>query len=198
MLTRYAGVAVVATGALIILSLDRRPLRFRLHDAAIFVAISLALPVAWSIRNRLVLGSATNRVIAWHPVTFAHLVDLAHVCWKWVGSDEPIRPVLTFAAALLTLAVLIAAFRAARKSIDKSANVAAAMLLYIAAFGITLALSISLVDFYTPVDDRVLSPIYVAGVVLRRNLVARIAAGSPASALKRNSSPSSAILCARD
>jgi 4-amino-4-deoxy-L-arabinose transferase-like glycosyltransferase len=67
-LTRYAGLALVATFvvALLILHTDWKK---RLVSTGIFLASMMPWVLGWSIRNRLVAGNATNRAFAWHPLT---------------------------------------------------------------------------------------------------------------------------------
>src|SRR5687768_15644521 len=71
-LTRYAGLALVVTFvlALIVLHIDWRK---RLTSVAIFLAGVLPWILGWAIRNRLVAENATNRVLAWHPITSDNL-----------------------------------------------------------------------------------------------------------------------------
>src|SRR5688572_30602084 len=71
-LTRYAGLALVATFvvALMVLHIDWRK---RLTSVAIFLAGVLPWILGWAIRNRLVAENATNRVLAWHPITSENL-----------------------------------------------------------------------------------------------------------------------------
>ena len=67
-LTRYAGLALIATFvvALIILRPDWRK---RFVSIGIFLAAVLPWILGWTVRNRLVAENATNRVLAWHPIT---------------------------------------------------------------------------------------------------------------------------------
>jgi hypothetical protein len=166
MLTRYAGLSLLLAGMTFILMLAAAPVRSRIVAALAFAALAAAIPLAWTMYNAIALGSATNRVIAWHPVGFRHLIDVAQACWNWLGGDAPVYPALTFLAAACALAVVIAAF-AVR-------NVLAIVLtLFIALTGMVLALSISLIDFHTPLDTRVLSPVYAAWVVLAGSVLAK-------------------------
>ena len=71
-LTRYAGIALVATFIVALLIL-RDGWRTRLTSVGIFMASVLPWIVGWAIRNRLVAENATNRVLAWHPVTADNL-----------------------------------------------------------------------------------------------------------------------------
>jgi 4-amino-4-deoxy-L-arabinose transferase-like glycosyltransferase len=67
-LTRYAGLALVATFIVALLALHT-DWRKRLTGIGIFLASVIPWVLGWSIRNRLVAGNATNRAFAWHPLT---------------------------------------------------------------------------------------------------------------------------------
>ena len=67
-LTRYAGIALVAT-FIVALVILRDGWRTRLTSIGIFLAAVLPWIVGWSIRNSLVAENATNRALAWHPIT---------------------------------------------------------------------------------------------------------------------------------
>jgi len=71
-LTRYAGIALVATFIVALLIL-RDGWRTRLTSIGIFLAAVLPWILGWAIRNRLVAENATNRMLAWHPVTADNL-----------------------------------------------------------------------------------------------------------------------------
>lgn len=67
-LTRYAGLSLAAVfiAALLIL---HGTWRKRLTSAGIFLAGFLPLALAWTIRNRLLAESVTNRTVVYHPIT---------------------------------------------------------------------------------------------------------------------------------
>jgi 4-amino-4-deoxy-L-arabinose transferase-like glycosyltransferase len=67
-LTRYAGLALVATFIVALLVLHTDWIK-RLASAGIFLAGVIPWALGWSIRNRLVAENATNRAFAWHPLT---------------------------------------------------------------------------------------------------------------------------------
>src|SRR5207244_3670653 len=122
---------------------------------------------SWTIRNRILLGSATNRVIAFHPIGWTHLRDGARAAMQWLLVDKPIHPFVTAGEAMTALAVVVAAaVIAIRRRRERRGQLAGAMVIFIGCFAILLVVSISLVDYHTPVDTRVLAPIYAAWVVL--------------------------------
>ena len=67
-LTRYAGLALVATFIVAICVL-RTSWRKRFTSIGVFLAGFLPFALGWAIRNRIVADSGTNRAFAWHPIT---------------------------------------------------------------------------------------------------------------------------------
>lgn len=71
-LTRYAGLALAAT-YIVALVILRDNWRKRLASVGSLLASVLPWILGWAIRNRLVAENATNRVLAWHPITVDNL-----------------------------------------------------------------------------------------------------------------------------
>jgi hypothetical protein len=71
-LTRYAGLALLVT-FIVALILLHDTWRKRLISAGIFLGSFIPFALAWSIRNRLLADSATNRTIVFHPITLENL-----------------------------------------------------------------------------------------------------------------------------
>ncbi|HEX2696528.1 MAG TPA: phospholipid carrier-dependent glycosyltransferase, partial [Anaerolineales bacterium] len=67
-LTRYAGLALVATFVVALIVLHDT-WRKRLVSVGIFLASVLPWMIGWAIRNQIVGGSVTNRDLIWHPIT---------------------------------------------------------------------------------------------------------------------------------
>jgi len=67
-LTRYAGLALVATFIVAICVL-RTSWRKRLTSVGIYLAGFLPFALGWAIRNSIVADNVTNRAFAWHPIT---------------------------------------------------------------------------------------------------------------------------------
>src|SRR5574340_77556 len=71
-LTRYAGLALAATFAVALVLIHNSWPR-RLANLGIFVGSLLPWVGGWAVRNALVGGTATNRVLVWHPITQSNL-----------------------------------------------------------------------------------------------------------------------------
>src|SRR4030095_7547251 len=67
-LTRYAGLALVAT-FVVALFILHKTWRKRFVSIGIFLESVLPWFLTWSLRNWLVAGNTTNRTFAWHPLT---------------------------------------------------------------------------------------------------------------------------------
>ena len=67
-LTRYSGLALVATFVVALLILHKT-WKQRLRGVGFFLESVLPWVLCWSIRNRLVAGNTTNRTFVWHPLT---------------------------------------------------------------------------------------------------------------------------------
>ena len=71
-LTRYAGLALVATFVVAIFVL-RSTWRKRFTSIGIFLTGFLPFALGWALRNRLIAENATNRAFVWHPVTLENI-----------------------------------------------------------------------------------------------------------------------------
>jgi 4-amino-4-deoxy-L-arabinose transferase-like glycosyltransferase len=71
-LTRYSGLALIATFVAALLILEKG-WRRKLTRSVSFVAGTLPWILGWTFRNQLVAENATNRTFAWHPLTAENL-----------------------------------------------------------------------------------------------------------------------------
>lgn len=87
-LTRYSGIALIAT-FVVALFILHKSWKQRFTSIGIFIAGTLPWILGWTIRNRLVADSATNRTFSWHPLTSENLnIGLQTVADALI----PIRP----------------------------------------------------------------------------------------------------------
>lgn len=84
LLTRYAGVALTATGVMAMLLLGKRLGSQRILDIALFGALSCLPVVLWLGRNLAVAGSAASREIAFHPLTGEDLRFALGIISSWL------------------------------------------------------------------------------------------------------------------
>ncbi len=147
---RYAGLAVIAAGAVYVLW------RYGWRRAFLFGGLAV-LPVAgWLVRGSVVGESA--RQLVWHPISGEHIVQALIT----LGGRYWFAP---------AVAVLLVAYWGRRRAGLGSAwpdvpPVVVLCGLFIAFYGAFLVASISLFDFFTPLDSRILSPVLFTGWVI--------------------------------
>jgi hypothetical protein len=172
-MTRYAGVSLVFTGLLGILLLSKKDFVKRLIDIVVWGACSSFLTVLWVIRNRLATETMTNRQIVFHPIGTEHLQTAAGTMSQWLFYTYKI-PVAIGAFVLVAGLFIVAYILFHEKEQETETGLlcfSRLTLLFAFVYGITLVFSISFVDAHTPLNNRILSPVYVAGLVASLSVV---------------------------
>jgi hypothetical protein len=154
-IVRYAGIPFVAV-AVAILFISRR----KIGETLLFGDITLIPIMLWVIY--LANNSTepdTIRMFAPHIIPLSKLLDGARAIGGWFV--PVVVPLRTGWAGLIVLLVLVAYYDFFRKNIHTTV---AKFLLFIGAFqgfyGLFLLISISFFDAHTPLDSRILAPIY--------------------------------------
>lgn len=179
LLTRYAGAALVGAGGLSLLLLDRRRWLHRLGASVAFGSISI-LPLAlWMLYILATAGRASSRELAFHPIgreQFGQALDTI-AGWLLIPNTAPMA--IKFGALIVAGAALAGAWAKAQ-AVPTLVKVLGLFIVIYLAF---LALSLSFFDANTPLDNRILSPLYAAGLIAAlATLSAHIRRGTPAVA----------------
>jgi hypothetical protein len=167
LLTRYAGLALVPAAAVALLVRGPGPPRQRAFQAGALTAIALGPLALWLARNVAQTGSAANRSLAFHPPGLGPLEDGLRTLSFWVWPFQ-MGSLLGVAVGLVVLVWAVRAQLAARGG----SPLRRLLWLFAASYGLFLGLSLCFVDADTPLRERVLSPLYVFGVVLLATLAA--------------------------
>ncbi|MCP4139458.1 MAG: phospholipid carrier-dependent glycosyltransferase [Chloroflexi bacterium] len=177
-LTRYAGLSLLATFIVAILILRpnwQKPFR----SLAFFLVGAIPPILVWMIRNKLVSGSATNRALAWHPVTvdnaqrglksfFSFIVPSPALRASWIENYSLLAIILS----VITLYLLFWLIRSglgyfsSPEKITHSEIIPFITTLYIFSYMGSLLISLSFFDAATPLNDRILSPVYISLFVI--------------------------------
>jgi len=172
-LTRYAGVALVATGALAILLLSKEKWKKRSTDTVLFCLISAVPTALWMIRNLLIAGTTTARDIGFHPITVGHFQSAFNSVSSWLlpGAIPFARGVsLLIVVALFAFIFLVTLRKGERNQKECGheglARLSMLLAIFVGMYGLMLIIVISFFDAYMPIDDRYLSPVYVPTLVL--------------------------------
>ena len=177
-LARYAALSLLAT-VIAVLLITHKNWRERLKSVVILALSAFPWILAWSVRNRVVGGSFTNRVLGWHPIkldnwelgvkTFAEFIaPLRSVR----GAIKQIPASFEIILFLIGLGLLIWVLykgvpyflrpaQAARPEVLPFTNA-----LYVIVYMSVLMLTMTLFDPATKFQVRILSPIYPSLLLL--------------------------------
>lgn len=186
-LTRYVGGAVVATGVLVIAVAPQGSGRRKLGHLALYAGLALLPIAAWYLRNLVLTGTATNRLLIFHPVALATLRAAAGTVSSWLLPST--APVWLKAGILLTVAMGFVAtalwawwrafwsaqYREAGPDRRKDAlRLATVLVAFAAVYVVFLAASLTFFDASTKLDSRILSPVFLAAMMAILALVATL------------------------
>ncbi len=176
LLTRYAGAALVLTGVAA-LFFAARSVRRKIGDIAVFFVVSVSPMLLWMVRNRLAAGTATNRAVAFHPVNIGHLWQLFYTVSGWLSipstAPNAVRFGVWFVIIVAVAAMLFQAVRQKSAAVWRVPSIIKMLFLFGIIYPVFLAASISFLDANTPLDDRILSPMLIVGIVLAAYAVDR-------------------------
>lgn len=177
-LARYAALALLATMATTLLVLQSNWQK-RITTAAILVASAIPWVLAWSIRNRIVGGTFTNRVLGWHPIsidnwnlgvsTFAQFLVPVNSWRKNLASIPGIYEVLLLGIGFTLLVwVLHKSYlwllRPSREDMPNPLTLTNG--LFIVVYLFALVTTMTLFDPATKFQVRILSPTYIPLILL--------------------------------
>jgi hypothetical protein len=154
-LIRYAYLAFIPAGVLVVLLDNEVLFRKRLRAAVLLAVIACAPLAAVMAANMIWTGTATNRVLAFHLVTYTKLRDGANYLSSWLLPYRVPLPLRFLALLMVFLAGFVQAMRSRWKY---GLRITTAFLVSYAVF---LLISTSLFDEATPFDERLLAPMIV-------------------------------------
>lgn len=184
-LTRYIGISVVAAGVLAVLFLSKKPGGRRLLDGVIIGLIGV-IPVAiWYLRNFLLTGILSNRTVLYHLPQKARILQGIRTVSNWI---LPVQTPLAISYGLILIAIatliilLILFFRSNSSKQDvvpagSDKRFVSILLIFLGTYLVFLVFSLTFFDASTKLNDRILSPVYLALLLLLLivswNLIAR-------------------------
>ena len=174
-LTRYAGLSLIITGVVGMLIMSRKSFAEIILDSVIFVGISVFPMALWMLRNFYLSGSMTGRTFEFHLISLGHVRTALLTISHWLVPLPPEAP-YDLRIALVLGVVLIPIILLTRKAQRGSGVNCIPIIKHLKEtpllFGIFilvymgfLIVSISFFDFVTPLDYRILSPVYVSALI---------------------------------
>ena len=177
-LTRYIGISLAFSGCLMLLMINRENARCRIKQVVTYLVISIGPILPWYIRNYSLTGSINNRVSIFHPISILQLKTAFHTISAWLSPNT--IPNRTRAIALLFLAAGLIFLRIRRGHIKPSLNKPSPLLsrrldslllhdlalISAVTYGVFVIISVSFFDAASRLTDRILSPLFIPGVII--------------------------------
>ena len=172
-LTRYAAVAVVVTGGLGLIVLGTRPLMRKIRDAVLFGGPPALMLGIWIVRNRRVAGTAASRPIVWHFGSAYQFKTLGVTIREAIASEtlRGSQPwIIAFAVLLMALTVALG-WNAQRSARNAHRPIFALLFIFLVAHTV---MSMVVLEPTMPLDFRLMTPAYVAALLLTVSLFAAL------------------------
>jgi len=184
-MTRYAGITLILTAVTALFLWGRKKNNQRIVICIFFSLISSMPMLLWMVRNMLVDNVATDRVFVFHPVPMQKILFGLSVLSSWLCLPEK-YPVLLLGISLLLLvgySYSLKALSGKKRSLNRLLEIS---FIFVLIYILFIVFSISFFDAHTPLDQRILYPVYVfffLGVVLLYNRLSLVPLYSKASIL---------------
>lgn len=183
LLTRYAGVATVIAGVAALILLVYRPLRRRLVDAGLFLGVALAPTALFVLRNLSLAGTATDDPPpTWQPPLPEEWIETLRIVLAWFMPDvvmNNLSDTAIVAVAILSLVLLVALLvwvlklrgSKAPATDSESGPFLWILIIYTLAYLLVYPGALFWMERLFPADERLLTPIHWALLLLVPGLV---------------------------
>jgi hypothetical protein len=169
-LTRYSGLALIGAIGVIVIVNPGRSHKSRWKDVFLYSVGALTPVAIWLGRNILLAGSATNRQLAWHPISITQLKRWFHMLFTWLLPFKFTHVELLFTIGVVTLILTGFLFYQTRYRFrpllgylkrlpDNPLRLLSGWFALV--YAVFTMASISLFDASTPLDIRITLPMYV-------------------------------------
>ena len=166
--TRYVGIFTLPPMIFGLLLLGNRPMRHRIKDAFIAIAVACIPLCVWVIRNIVIAQTLTNRSFAFHPVGLGHAESLIHILHGLVFPPLSISG-WTKAVHLLVITVIFFTSIAIlhrknyiRRNVNSFGIVFPSLsIVFALTYFFFVLVSKSFFDASTPLDTRILLPVFI-------------------------------------
>jgi hypothetical protein len=173
LLTRYIGISVIPTIMLAMLLLKYKPLKERLKDNLIFLTIASVPLGLWTIVNYFGSTNLGDRVKVFHPIDYSEIKSIISVLTNYFLpkislSSSQAWIVFLLTSSLILWGIILSIKGYVKDKLRNNVEIATQYLLlfFIIIYLLVLVISISFFDASTPLDYRILAPIYVVDIIL--------------------------------
>ena len=170
LLTRYVGASALGTAGLVLLLRPGKPWLTKVKEGALLAAVA-GLPIGlWMIRNLLVAGSATNKILNYHLISAEKWEVFRNTLSAWVSPLENFFLIGKRRLAAL-LGIALGAFlyyrsgRAAKPAEPPGTLLGWLFVVYLPAYLFIVFFSVLYTGAAIPLDDRMMYPLYTILIV---------------------------------
>jgi len=173
LVTRYIGIAFLPAALVIVFigGVDQKIGRRFLNTLIWSIIACVPLAILF-VRNTLMAGAAANRSLVFHPTSVYQygksLISKVINFFAPISLPAGVRPSIFMLLAILLIGLLVLLLKRRQGSIDwrrMDIVMTASWLLFFSSYLLFLFISISFLDAGTPVNTRILSPIFVILIV---------------------------------
>jgi hypothetical protein len=182
-LTRYVGFSALGAATLLVFFRPGKPWVAKIKDTTILAGVALAPTILWFARNFFATGTATNKILSYHPIPAQKIEILKTAISNWV---TPLQDFFAIGRRKLVALVLVAGgsylyyrsqptskskskkqtTKKSKKNQPGSRNLFAWLLLvYAFAYSALVLFSASFLGASIPLDDRILYPLFTVIVI---------------------------------
>lgn len=171
LLTRYAGIAVIATGFLAIAVIEKSPIRKRIGLLLTYLVVSLTPFTLWTVRNRILAGSMTNRTFVYHSLEWGNRkLGFETISGWFTWSPMPYKITIAISGFFLVVIFLwwlylgwklVLPQRTAPQKIS-GLRVVFVFITFSLVYLACVLFSLAFFDASIRLDNRILSPVYIA------------------------------------
>ncbi len=172
-LTRYAGLSLIAAGTVFVLAAADRRARRRLADAVLFAGVACVPLAGWMLRNALVAGSAAGRTIGYHPPTAGQVRGAVETLSRWLLPQWVPLSARVAALAIVVLGIMSVAVIAAARAHTSAApsprprpGLCALLATFVVLYAAQLLATVWFVDRYMSLGVRQWMPAFPAALVI--------------------------------
>lgn len=179
-LTRYIGVSVVAAAALSVLLFHNGKISQKVKFACIYGAVSILPIIFWLSRNLLTTDKLTNRTAQYHPIDLNRTEQGVTAVAEWLLLPDNLSSFTRNFSVSIFICLLVSGiflYFVKQKTAENplsSRRCPYFSIISVILFGVyllTLVISISFFDAHTPLDNRILSPLFPLGVITLFSLI---------------------------
>lgn len=175
--TRYIGITLLPSFILVLLMFSEKPKKTKIINLLLITITSLAPMGLWIIRNFALTGSTANRNFQYNPIEtdkLTNFINTAHDFYVSLSRSQSITNFNFFIGIAIVAFIIFITMRKKKMNDHIQPNdyvVITFGLIFFVSYVFFLLFSISFFDASTPIDTRLLSPVFVALTVSLFDLI---------------------------